>query len=104
MLILGYHVNIFRAIDAKCVIFHVGWRKSLKGSAAPDENVGNGNDPNTVKAISGQCRTRRAGRTWCTTAICMGHVVVAMEKLLHKPTSNDALFVYVCINFICVSA
>ena len=31
--ILGYPVCIFRAIDAKYVMFRIGWCKSLKGSA-----------------------------------------------------------------------
>ena len=99
VLILGYHVNIFRAIDTKYVSCRLAQFSKRQRSQPLIKNVCNGKDPNTVKATSGQCRTRRAGRRWCTTAICMGHVVVAMEKLLHKPTSNDALFVDVCINF-----
>ena len=35
VLILGYPVRILRANDAKYVMFHVGWRKSLKGSMTP---------------------------------------------------------------------
>ena len=34
-LILAYSVRIFRAVDAKYVLFRVGWRNSLKGSATP---------------------------------------------------------------------
>ena len=35
VLILGYAVCIFCAIDAKYIMFYVGWCKSLKGSATP---------------------------------------------------------------------
>ena len=38
-LILGYIVRIFRAIDAKYIMFRVGWRKFLKGSATPDVEI-----------------------------------------------------------------
>ena len=37
VLVLGYPVRIFRAIDAKYIMFRVSWCKSLKGSATPDE-------------------------------------------------------------------
>ena len=36
VLIWGYPVRIFRAIDAKYVMFCISWHKSLKGSATPD--------------------------------------------------------------------
>ena len=36
VLILAYSVCIFRAIDAKYVMFRVGWCKSLKGGVTPE--------------------------------------------------------------------
>ena len=37
-LISGYAVRIFCTINAKYVTFRVGWRKSLEGSANPDNS------------------------------------------------------------------
>ena len=39
VLISGYAVHIFHAIDAKYVMFHVGWHKSLEGSATPGNRI-----------------------------------------------------------------
>ena len=36
VLILGYAVHIFHANDAKYILFCIGWRKSLIGSATPE--------------------------------------------------------------------
>ena len=35
VLILGYAVHVFRIIDAKYIMFHVSWCKSLKGKVTP---------------------------------------------------------------------
>ena len=39
VLILGYAVRIFHAIDAKYLMFHIGWHISLKASMTPDSLI-----------------------------------------------------------------